>query len=154
MRLLVDQKTALFSTFCPTSVRSSQAWHHTHFLVFDDLDQTNHTFSESLSLSLCLSGWGNVGNARKKTYFYGRTFISFGGQYQPSTKLAILQTGLLSIQCIKDTSWIEELGLCSWDKLASFPLLAHLSRWLLRSQDRVVASGVEPLGNCKGQDNR
>ena len=92
----------------------------------------------------------NVGNARKKTYFYGRSFISFGGQYQPSTKLAILQKGLLSIQCIKDTSWIEELDLCSWDKLASFPLLAHLSRWL-RSRDRVVPSGVEPLGNCKGQ---
>ena len=88
-----------------------------------------------------------------RCHFYGRSFISFGGQYQPSTKLAILQTGLLSIQCIKATSWIEELDLCSWDKLASFPLLAHLSRWL-RSRDRVVPSGVEPLGNCKGQDNR
>ena len=54
---------------------------------------------------------------------------------------------------MKDTSWLEELGFSSWDKLASFPLLAHLSRWL-RSRDRVVPSGVEPLGNCKGQDNR
>ena len=67
---LVDQKNCPIFYF-PLFVSSSQAWRHTFSFWYDDLDHTNHTFSESLSLSLCLSGWGNVGNAWKKTYFKG-----------------------------------------------------------------------------------
>ena len=53
LRFQVYQNTALFSSFCLLSVRfPSQGLHPTFSLVYDDFDQTNHTFSESLSLWL------------------------------------------------------------------------------------------------------
>ena len=56
VRFLVFKNSALFSSFpC-----SSQAWHHNFSLGYDEVDQTDHTFSESISLvlfprSLCMA---------------------------------------------------------------------------------------------------
>ena len=61
LRFLFYQNTALFSSFCLLSVRfPSQGLHPTFSLVYDGFDQTDHTFSESISLvlfprSLCMA---------------------------------------------------------------------------------------------------
>ena len=56
VRFLVFKNSALFSSF----LRSSQAWDHKFSLDYDEVDQTDHTFSESISLvlfprSLCMA---------------------------------------------------------------------------------------------------
>ena len=65
--------TRILPYFPPSSsVRSSQAWHHKFSLDYDEVDQTDHTFSESISLvlfprSLCMALSLNVSERVQKS---------------------------------------------------------------------------------------